>query len=93
MSYFKLVSEYLFYHFYLSWEISWQPLPSPPEVGDSWGLEPVQMQRLPGHRHDVQGTGGQHPVGSMPGNEEKIPFYTSHCTLARGVDRDSSTGQ
>lgn len=51
---------------YLSWEISWRPRPCPPEAEDSWDLEPVLMQMLPVHLHDVQDTEGPHPVGSMP---------------------------
>lgn len=72
---------------YLSWETSWQLPPSPPGAGGFWGPEPAQTRRLPGHPRAGRGTGGQHPVGSMPGNtgkRTKVLTYYSAARRARG---------
>lgn len=47
------------------------------------------MQRLPGHRHDVRGTGGQHPVGSMPGNKKIYNAYCAYTLCSNKAGDDS----
>lgn len=71
------------FFFYLSVETSWRPPPCPPAAADSWGLEPDRRRRRPEHRHGVQGTEGQHPVGSMPGRgiKEELKIVVSGAAV------------
>lgn len=56
---------------YLVEGTSWRLPPCPPAAAGSWGPGPGQRRRLRVRRHGDRGTEGQHPVGSMPAEEER----------------------
>lgn len=60
---------------------SWRPPPCRQAAAGSWGPERDRRRRRPEHLHAGPSTGGQHPVGSMPGKKKKAGGVTQREIL------------